>query len=253
MKLLLACVFALVVAACGSAPTTSDVIPLTVAITERGDEHSALEADTIGERTARGAMSGGAGGAGIGALVGLLCGPFAPMCVPAFAGGGALAGGALGSFHGLTGLEGDDAERVTAVLAALDERRNFPRELAEALRRAVTEDRQADAGNAALLLEVEIQRVELEQHSGDELSLRLLARTQVRIRGQDGVDIRGDFSAHSQQAPLGRWLADEGALFDTELSDCIDTVVWQIDAWLKQVATDPDLQRRMHAAAPPGS
>lgn len=229
-------VLAGLLAACAGSPPAPPTGPVLYAISAAGSEHSSLDADSTGERTGRGAARGAGVGAGSGALLSLICGPWALLCLGPFAGSGAIAGAVGGSLYGVTGLSRADARRVESVLVPLDQRRDFTKELVVGLRGRIPEAQRVESGVAAVEVKLKIERVELRQHAGDALDVVLQTGMRIDPPGKRGHrSLR--YSERSGRHPLEAWLADDGALFDTELTGCVERTVQRMGDELARSAT----------------
>ena len=133
--------------------------------------------ERVGSYGARGAPAG----AGAGVALGLMCGPFAALCVPAFAGLGAVAGGGAGALVGVAaGVSGDLRQTLRFRVEAFTLLRDPSAELVSALAEAAKDRLTVVAGPANRIMTVHVRQVILETSGEDHVIFTMAALISVR-------------------------------------------------------------------------
>lgn len=228
----------LIVSGCSSTPKAKPVPTLpTLAISSATSGSKDLGADSTTGKAAAGVGKGAAGGAASGAVGGLVCGPLLWLCVPLGAIVGGVTGGVAGGIsEGLKGLPSDVARQVEEVLGRIDASRDLEQELHTALATAL-DTRIVDLDSSAGLIDLRMTRFELLQHSSDRLSLRLRATMTVtwdRTAKKPKTQVN-EYEYETAREEVAEWLAEDGARFDSGISDCIDRIG---RAMLRDLAVD---------------
>lgn len=177
----------LMISGCSSAARAKPVpAPSTLSIAVATSGSKDIGADSTAGKTAAGVGKGAAGGAASGAAGGLICGPLLWLCVPL----GAVVGGLTGGVAGGIGV------------------------------------RIVDADLAAGLIDLHITRFELLQHSADRLSLRLRATMTVTWNrtARKPTTQTNRYDYETAREAVADWLADDGARFDSGISDCVERI-----------------------------
>ncbi len=217
----------LMISGCSSAVKAKPVpTPSTLSISVATSGSKDIAADSTAGKTAAGVGKGAAGGAASGAAGGLICGPLLWLCVPLGAVVGGLTGGVAGGIsEGLKGLPSDVAKQVDATLQRIDAARDLEQELGTNLASALG-GRIVDADVAVGLIDLHITRFELLQHSADRLSLRLRATMTVTWNrtAKKPTTQTNRYEYETAREAVADWLADDGARFDSGISDCVDRI-----------------------------
>jgi hypothetical protein len=226
------------------------------------DKHGNLEGDLVAHSTLKGVLIGTFTGAPSGAIVGgggalgislLVCSPmliFYPFCVIAWTGAGTIGGFVVGLVGGGTmgaigGLPSKTANEVTEVLARLEEARNFDDDMLTAMRRAVAQEKQVDAADAAAVVTARLHEFDLRQHSKDRLSVRLWASMVQawQIEGEKPKENTCKYRYTSEKKEAEAWLADGGVAFGEALTQAIETFARWMNRDLEAFATGTELPK----------
>jgi hypothetical protein len=211
----------------------------TVAVEIRGQADTDLEADSTMKSAlvggGAGALSGAVVGGAAGGAAGVGSGPFALIAVPVTAATGAVmgvaAGGTLGAvIGGLQGLPSEKAEQVTEVLANVAQTRDFQEELRSAVEADIPEGRRADPDRAEARAGIHLTQLELEQHTGDEVSLRIRAKMSLEWgpNREDPHSQSFDYEYETPERHVDEWLVDDGASFAASFTEGIETIAGQM-------------------------
>lgn len=214
-----------VLAGCASAPTAKPLPAFAhVAITTHEQLAHDLHADSTPEKAGQGIAGGAVAGATTGALAGLACGPFVPLCSPVLALGGGITGAVAGGvINAHDGLPTATARKVDDVLGRIHQRRNFVTEMRDAVTATVPAARRSGVEDADALVQVAIDRIDLQQYGHDQVSMRIsgyMTVTWNRTQARPSVQ-RNDYVYETHQDAAERWLQDDGAGFDAGITECI--------------------------------
>lgn len=228
-----------IAAGCAARRTTPPAQSRKVFIRAAGSEHGSLDADPHAQRMFHGAATAGSRGLGVGAGSGLACGAWAPLRVPVFGLAGLVVGGVGGMFYGVSGLSVEDAEKINAILTAIDARRDLRADLAAALAHIVPAERQSGPDDATLDASVRIERFRLKQHGGEVLSLRLQSSMRLawdKAGGEWRASRSFEYESDSRTQGVDAWIADGEAGFDTAISACLEDAARQMRVHLLRFA-----------------
>jgi hypothetical protein len=207
----------------------------------------------------RGILYGAGGGAAVGFVAGLTCGPFVVFCAPAGALVGALSGGIAGGVTGAaiasaTALPTETEAQIQTALAAALVGRNLPAELAERVRvhsggaitaaatsgETRTEGSKPDyAGFASngvnTVLEIGVTQIALTREDEGEASFALMINANAHlVRASDGETLWSAEQIVLVSAPedLPAWLAPGSELLRTEISASLERLALRLSAQL---------------------
>lgn len=203
-----------------------------LAIVTGQEKHGVASADSTRDRTGKGALVGGSAGAGAGVILSLFCGPWAPFCmlyaVPTLGGAGAVGG----SLYGITGLPEGVARQVSEKLRLLKKTHDLNETLQSSIVAALPVNRLVPQDQAKNLMLVEIDKIELNQESGDKFALIVHSKIILRTVGSDKDDpiMKKRYSSTGQHMTVDDWLDNSGHAFETELGLCITDIAEQISS-----------------------
>lgn len=171
------------------------------------------------------------GGAAVGAVTSLGCGPAVVICLPFFAVGGAYLGGTAGSVAGAVSdafdlFPPEVAGRIESVLTDIRRRRDFYAELREAVSESVPEDRQTEPNAADANVYVAPEGMHFVQDEADMFALRMVGSMYVEKR-TGGVTQEGESRQYeyvTAEMPVDFWLSDEGAPFDRAFTEGVQKI-----------------------------
>lgn len=177
------------------------------------------------------------GGAAVGAVTSLGCGPAVVICLPFFAAGGAFLGETAGSVAGAVSdafdlFPPEVAERIEAVLTDIRRRRDFFDELRVAVSESVPEDRQADPSVADTHVYVAPEGMHFLQDDPEMFALRMVGAIYVETRagGESKEAESREYEYITAEMPVDYWLSDEGAPFDQALTEGVRKIALMM-AW----------------------
>ena len=234
-------------ASCGQLPSMRSEPNFRLFIDTIGGEHTSLDADPTKEKLARGAGEGAAVGGSTGAATAVLCGPWFLLCLPFTVGAGTVIGGGVGATAGFTGLSEESAKSLNDVLTEIDDRRDFRQELREGVIALIPESDQANREDADVLVTIKIKRIELVQHSKNNVSLSINASTQVkqtvrnkRLKWRLKEFVEPYYRCSIPKRDAKEWLEREQEdTIDNSLTSCIQTIS-------KRISTD--LMKATHSS-----
>jgi hypothetical protein len=175
--------------------------------------------------------AGAKGGAAIGGVTSLACGPAVAVCLPFFVWSGAFVGGTAGHVAGAVNeafeiFPPKIAEQIETVLVDIRSRRDFFAELRHAVSEAVPENRQAHASVADTNVYVGPEGVHFLQDEADMFALRMVGSMRVEKRvgeaSQEGEVHQYEYV--TAQRPVGFWLSDEGAPFERAFTEGVEKI-----------------------------
>lgn len=219
--------WALIIGGCSSNPDPKPLPSIdSFAVFASPTDTTDLHADSTSAKATKGALVGGAsGGAAVGAALGAACGPFFFLCAPiGFIAGGIAGGVSKGISEGVKGLPTDIAQAVSANLQALDTAHDFGHELATSVVTLLGE--RAVSDGAAATVRIQIIKLQLSQHSADELSLLLRADMTVEW-DRTAKHPKRQLNHYVCETPREKatdWLANDGIRFGEGVAECIDRV-----------------------------
>lgn len=226
-RVLIGALFALlpILAGCASAPVANPLPAFAhVAITTHEQLAHDLHADSTAEKAGEGIAGGAVAGAATGALAGLACGPFAPLCSPVLALGGGISGAVAGGvINAHDGLPTATARKVDDVLGRIRQRRDFVAEMRDAVTATVPDVRRSSVDDADALVQVAIDRIDLQQYGHDQVAMRIsgyMTVTWNRTQARPSVQ-RNDYVYETRQDAAERMLQGDGAGFDAGITECI--------------------------------
>ena len=164
---------------------------------------------------------GAGSGAAAGALWGLACGPFAPLCMIVGAGAGAVTGGALGAGAGMTAaLSHDQATRLRERLSRVQASHDLPQELRTQLAQRAQSHWNLGADPSTFTVTVELQDMVLSSNRDERIGLVVRALVSVRSSEAAATNPVATRMYHYPipQAALDVWLDDSNDFIDTHLS-----------------------------------
>ena len=196
------------------------------------------------------AIAGGAGGFALGVWTCAATGPFIilyPVCVAALTVIGFVGGFAVGLVGGVTmgaigGLPSEVADEITAVLAKLEEHRSFDEDFLAAMQRAIPKEKQVDGATAMATVTARFDEIDLRQHSGDRVSLRLWA-SMVQTWVEDGKEEESTckYRYDSERKEATTWLADGGVSFGEAARQGLETFARWMNRDLEAFAAETEL------------
>ena len=185
---------------------------------------------TLGSSTA----TGGTGGATLGALTGLSCGPLAIICVPLGAMVGLATGAGAGAVVGLAGASSSEqAAQLRERLAGLRRSHDLRAELGSELARRAAARWSLGAPAPDYVLTVALRSLMLTSTRDAQLGLIADADVTLQRRAIAASDApqtltRKTYRSTSAASPLALWLDERGDLPDTLLSSASAQLAAQI-------------------------
>jgi hypothetical protein len=218
----------------------------TVDMTDEGELEGDLHGDTTVKGAAIGLGTGAIGGGGAGFWVGTAtCAPaalFYGICVALVTVAGVVIGGIGGMVvGGTTGLPWKAAGEVNEVLAELQRERSFDRDFAAAVRSAIPAEKQLRLDVAAVsqpgvasgprsdteaIVLARLDEVDLRQHMGQRMSLRVLASITQEWES-DGGELASNICRYEYTSPthdVEDWLLNDGKAFDDYLTEGMSSI-----------------------------
>lgn len=194
------------------------------------DSDGSLKGDLHADTTLKGALITGGllgvTGAGIGFWAGFGCGPLgAVVCVPVFTVTGFVAGGVTGAIiGGVGGLPWKTAGEVNQILANLQRRRDFAREIQLAIEEEIPREKQVRADQAQAIVTARVDEIDLRQHYSERLSIRIhgsMIQEWDRASGQP-KSRTCKYAFTTATRDVEDWLHDGGKLFDVAFTDAVN-------------------------------
>ena len=207
---------------------------VTVSFTVVRAEGSGGELSVSNQALGSGMAVGAGSGAVIGGLWGLVCGPWAVLCIPLAATAGAGAGTAVGAAVGLTGaLSKDKAaqlrDRMVRAQRTHDPLDDLRRHVAEKARRYW----KLDVDPPAFVVTIQLQDIQLTSTRDEQVGFWLEAHVSVRPAGQPPAStLERAYRYAGPVSPLAVWLDNDSDFVDTSLSNAHSQIASQIVAEL---------------------
>lgn len=196
------------------------------------------------------AIAGGGGGFAIGVWTCAATGPLIilyPVCVAALTVIGFVGGFAVGLVGGITmgiigGLPSEVAEEVTLVLSRIEEQRSFDEDFLNAMQSAIPKEQQAESAEADATVTARFDEIDLRQHSGDRISLRLWASmVQSWVEDDDEKERTCQYRWDSEKKEAETWLADGGVSFRESVTLGFETFASWMNRDLEAFAAQTEL------------
>ncbi len=221
--------------ACATPPRLSSLRSgLAVAFVVVKAEGSGGELSVSNKALGSGMAAGAGSGAVIGGLWGLVCGPWAVLCIPLAATAGAGAGTAVGAAVGLTGaLSKDKAAQLRGRMAraqrAHDPLDELRRHVAEKARRYW----KLDIDPPAFVVTIQLQDIQLTSTRDEQVGFWLEALVSVRPAGQPPAStLEKAYRYAGPVSPLAVWLDNDSDFVESSLSNAHNQIASQIVAEL---------------------
>jgi hypothetical protein len=211
-----------------------------------GDGPIPISNQAMGKDIGTGATSGGVSGG----VLGLACGPLALICMPVFAGLGALTGTAAGAIVGATGSLSDaQTTQVRERLARLRRSHDLLVELRERLTDGAGRHWQLTSDANASKLSVELEELWLGSTRDERIGFVIRVAVKVSptggvapplvVQGQPGVNVTRTSTRTSSAAekvyeyvspltPLSVWVDDQSDFLDATFSAGLQQLTSQI-------------------------
>ncbi len=184
---------------------------IEVAVYTSGEYAQVLGNEKVGKGALKGTGRGAIAGAGAGAVAGLTCGPLLVFCVPLGAIAGAGVGGVAGGVHGaVTSLPEDQARQFNVMLNRHMSPEVMTVKLRDAFLDAATPDWTITDGAGSNRVVLVIHGLGFGQHSGDRLSLRVVATMEVIYREATERTRPYSFDYNGPKVPLNQLLTEDG-------------------------------------------
>jgi len=220
---------------CASEPKLAPIpngetVSIEVAMSPTADGQHGLKNDAIGKDVGVGAGGGAVGGG----LLGLLCGPWAAFCVPAFSYIG-LAGGAVTGLvvADVSGLSAEQATQLNDRMLRLNESHDKLAELTTNINDQAAGYWDLNSTEPQTTVRVWVQDLIFASTHGDQVRAILqvnvmLVRNSVKpLKNGEAPSMKHYVSA-SPYASLDSWLDDESDIADTNISGAIQEISNQI-------------------------
>ena len=234
----------LAIAACSTGKTREyeAVTPFKRVAVVRSDELPGMERLKGGQEKAfEAAGTAGTTGYLAGSALGLACGPFFWLCMPALAGAGYIVGGAGGLVYGATldSLPAEDARRVGETLSVVMQRRDPQQAFYLGLRDAIPAHLQADPEKADILVSPMLRVINVDEDDRETIHVHfkaLLLFTWVDEQGREHFG-REEFKLESGSYKVEEWVADSGRKFDEFISFGLQASTLEMATYIEMQAT----------------
>lgn len=212
----------MVVAACATSMAPTQSTQPLVSVNVVSDGRQVVNVDASSEDIARKAQKGGLYGQGAG-LLGLICGPYAGLCVPAFAGIGAVAGATTAGVVELAKPPEEVARKLYEIASDFDDRRDFLGEVHQRYTDFLPKRIRAGEQTANLVAELKVR--EILFYEGEEDVYSLVVRIEQDIKANSGIilDWSGAsvYSCQSQAYASRDWLDEKKKRLDRAITSCV--------------------------------
>ena len=229
-------VFILVlVSGCASAPKLDPIpkgetVSIVVSESPSADGQTGLKNDAMGKDIGVGA----GGGAVSGGLLGLLCGPWAPLCVPTFSAWGAVGGAATGAVVSVDGgLSAEQATQLHDRILRLNESQDKVAQLATNINDQAARYWDLNSTEPQTTVRVWVQDLIFASTHGDQV--RAILQVSVMVINNSDKPLKNEeapsmklYESASPYASLDNWLDDESDIADTSISSAIQQISNQI-------------------------
>ncbi|MDA0788595.1 MAG: hypothetical protein O2780_03950 [Proteobacteria bacterium] len=215
---------------------------IQVEVYTSGEYARVLGDEKVGKGALKGSGRGALAGAGAGAVAGLTCGPLLVFCVPlgmmAGAGTGAIVGGVAGGVHGaVTSLPKEKAQQFNVMLTEHMSPEVMTVKLKSALLDAATPEWAVTSEPGSERVVVVLHGLGFGQHSGDRLSLRLLASMEM-MYSQGAQRTRPySFQYNGPTVQLNQLLTEDGG----ELAAALDLASSELARQMTDALRHPPL------------
>lgn len=186
------------------------------------------------ESTANGAIAGGFGGLTASFFGSLMCGPYFAICfaasAPATIGATTLVGGVIG----MSGISGEDAEKIIPYLQAMQATHNNNQELATALIKQLPASSLAPPGVADARISMDVNSLRLQKGFGQRVvfSLSAVTRFEWDLNKPKPQQYTRTFRCSTKLRRIDEWTEDDGVTIESELNYCIEDLARQINKML---------------------
>lgn len=210
-------------------PTIKGAETVAILVTANGQTQAALKIRN--EALETGATAGAGSGLVAGGLWGLVCGPFAVLCVPLGAAAGAIGGTAAGAVVGLTGaLPDDKAAKLRERLSRVQAAHPIADELQRNVNTRALKYWTVSTDLTFTVITIEVQDLEL-MSTRDE-KIRCAIRVTVSVKspgsGSAGVPVKKQYEYLDAYSPLSVWLDENSDFVDTSFSSASQQIAAQI-------------------------
>ncbi len=191
----------------------------------------------VGEPASAGAGMGTVGGALVGAAT---CGPVLyGACVAIMSWYGLVAGTVGGTAVGLfnySGLSDTDRAYLEEILRRFAGERAFRGYLGKQLEQRIDPHMVAPPGDADVHVFARLSRIDFAKASGDLVQMQVFAEMTLASSQASGEETYSDtFSLQASPRDIDDLIADDGALLESELDNCIAEIAEQMLARLSQM------------------
>ena len=185
--------------------------------------------------TAVGAGTGVFGGAGVGALAGLSCGPFAIICVPGGAIMGAIAGTVLGTGVGAAvgvagSLSSEKAAQLRDRLIRVQQSHSLPAELQKNVNDRAQKYWKLGTGQSATVVTIELQDLLLRSNRDEEISCVVQVLVSVQQPGaiQSDPPEKKKYEFVGTFSSLSVWMDESSDFVDTQFTSASQQIAAHI-------------------------
>jgi len=220
---------------CASEPKLAPIpngetVSIEVAMSPTADGQHGLKNDAIGKDVGVGAGGGAVGGG----LLGLFCGPWAPLCIPTFSAFGAAGGAVTGVVVAeVSGLSAEQATQLNDRMLRLNESHDKLAELTTNINDQAAGYWDLNSTEPQTTVRVWVQDLIFASTHGDQVrailqvNVMLVRNSDKPLKNGEAPSMKHYVSA-SPYASLDNWLDDESDIADTNISGAIQDISNQI-------------------------
>jgi hypothetical protein len=214
------------VSGCASAPKLDQIpngetVSIVVAVSPTADGQTELKNDATGKDVGIGAGGGAVGGG----LLGLLCGPWAVVCVPYFATYGAIGGGVAGAVVSSDGsLSSEQATQLRDRMLRFNESHDKLAELTTNINDRAARYWDLSSSEPQTTVRVGVHNLKFATTHGDQVRAILQVSVMVFKKSDqplNAVPVVWGYEYSSPYANLDEWLDDKSDFADTSISSAI--------------------------------
>ncbi len=206
---------------------SGESIAIVVAMSPQADGVIKIRNQAMGNDMSTGAGSGMV----VGGLWGLVCGPFAPLCIPMGAAAGAATGTAAGALVGVTGALSE--EKATQLRDRLSRLRQS-HDLLDELRSNITDRARkhwtviSDLSGTSLTVELHDMQLTSTRDERIRFSLRVLVTVQTTGAQKPSAPMQKLYDYVGPFSNLAVWMDERSDFLDTSLSSASQQIAAQI-------------------------
>jgi hypothetical protein len=223
----------ILMAACGGLPALPAGEEIAIVPGREPDTpRTGVSNERVGQYSGTGAGVGAAGGA----LTGLICGPFAPICVPGFLVLGGMAGTGAGAVVGMAaGVSTDTRNQLLSRLETFKGQHNPRADLLLFISQRAKERWKIVEAPAKKSLGVHVGEVSFNSSGEDRVSLSVWALISITTLEIDGYASVREKWFHYAGAPVpaSLWLDDKGGFVQTSFNLAYETLAQRVVAELE--------------------